>query len=59
MSTELITAVATVEIVAATGTSIISLIIPFFIVAIFLLLIIFILTRVRRKLRKDQVRRTQ
>jgi len=51
--------VATVENVAATGTSILSLIIPFFIVAIFLLLIIFIFTRVRRKLRKDQVRRTQ
>ena len=51
--------VATVENVAATGTSILSLIIPFFIVAIFLLLIIFIFTRVRRKLRKDQMRRTQ
>lgn len=51
--------VATVENVAATGTSILSLIIPFFIVAIFLLLIIFIFTRVRRKLRKDQGRITQ
>jgi hypothetical protein len=44
--------VATVENVAATGTSILSLIIPFFIVALFLLLIIFIFTRIRRKLRK-------
>ncbi len=51
--------VATVENVAATGTSILSLVIPFFIVAIFLLLIIFFFTRVRRKLRKDQVRKQQ
>jgi large-conductance mechanosensitive channel len=51
--------VATVENVAATGTSILSLIIPFFIVAIFLLLVIFIFTRVRRKLRSDQARKTQ
>lgn len=47
--------VATVENVAATGTSILSLIIPFFIVAVFLLLIIFIFTRIRRKLRKKSV----
>lgn len=46
--------VATVENVAATGTSILSLIIPFFIVAGFLLLIIFIFTRLRRKLRKNK-----
>jgi hypothetical protein len=51
--------VATVENVAATGSSILSLVIPFFIVAIFLLLIIFVFTRVRRKLRKAQVRKTQ
>lgn len=47
--------VATVENVAATGTSILSLIIPFFIVALFLLLIVFIFTRIRRKLRKQSV----
>lgn len=47
--------VATVENVAATGTSILSLIIPFFIVAVFLLLIIFIFTHIRRKLRKKSV----
>ena len=46
--------VATVENVAATGTSILALIIPFFIVAGFLLLIIFIFTRLRRKLRKNK-----
>ena len=46
--------VATVENVAATGTSILSLIIPFFIVAGFLLLIIFIFTRLRRKLQKNK-----
>lgn len=51
--------VATVENVAATGTSILSLVIPFFIVAIFLLLIIFIFTRVRRKLRKERTTKTQ
>jgi hypothetical protein len=51
--------VATVENVAATGTSILSLVIPFFIVAIFLLLVIFIFSRVRRKLRRDQLRKTQ
>jgi len=50
--------VATVENVAATGTSILSLVIPFFIVAIFLLLIIFILSRVRRKLRRDREAKT-
>jgi large-conductance mechanosensitive channel len=46
--------VATVENVAATGTSILSLVIPFFIVALFLILIIFIFTRLRRMLRKKQ-----
>lgn len=51
--------VATVENVAATGTSILSLIIPFFIVAIFVLLIIFIFSRVRRKLRRDQIQNKQ
>jgi len=45
--------VATVENVAATGTSVLSLIIPFIIVALFLLLVIFIFTRVRRKLRRS------
>jgi hypothetical protein len=47
--------VATVENVAATGTSILSLVIPFFVVAIFLLLIIFIFTRIHRKLRKRRL----
>ncbi|MDZ7634576.1 MAG: DUF4126 domain-containing protein [Bacteroidales bacterium] len=51
--------VATVENVAATGTSILSLVIPFFTVAIFLLLVIFIFSRVRRKLRRDQLNKTQ
>ena len=51
--------VATVENVAATGTSILSLIIPFFIVAIFLLLVIFIFTRLRKKLRRDKLRSEQ
>lgn len=46
--------VATVENVAATGTSLLSLVIPFFIAAIFLLLVIFIFTRLRRKLRRDK-----
>lgn len=46
--------VATVENVAATGTSLLSLVIPFFIVALFLLLVIFIFTRARKKLRKNQ-----
>lgn len=45
--------VATVENVAATGTSVLSLIIPFIIVALFLLLVIFIFTRVRRRLRRS------
>jgi len=45
--------VATVENVGATGTSVLSLIIPFIIVALFLLLVIFIFTRVRRKLRRS------
>lgn len=45
--------VATVENVAATGTSILSLVIPFFILAIFLLLIILIFTILRRRLRKS------
>ncbi len=47
--------VATVENVAATGTSVLSLIIPFIIVALFLLMVIFIFTRVRRKLRRNTV----
>ncbi|MFZ2286688.1 MAG: DUF4126 domain-containing protein [Bacteroidales bacterium] len=51
--------VATVENVAATGTSILSLVIPFFIVAVFLLMIIFIFSRIRRKLRRDQLRKAQ
>ncbi|MCK7533331.1 MAG: DUF4126 domain-containing protein [Marinilabiliales bacterium] len=51
--------VATVENVAATGTSLLSLVIPFFIVAIFLLLTVFILTRVRKKLRRDKLRSEQ
>ena len=46
--------VATVENVAATGTFLLSLVIPFFIVALFLILIIFIFTRLRRMLRKKQ-----
>lgn len=46
--------VATVENVAATGTSLLSLVIPFFIVALFLLLVIFLFTRLRKKLRKSQ-----
>jgi len=46
--------VATVENVAATGTSILSLVIPFFIVAVFLLLVVFIFTRLRRKLTRKQ-----
>jgi large-conductance mechanosensitive channel len=45
--------VATVKNVAATGTSVLSLIIPFIIVALFLLLVIFIFTRVRRRLRRS------
>lgn len=44
--------VATVENVAATGTSILSLIIPFFVLAIFLLLVILIFTSLRRRLRR-------
>jgi len=47
--------VATVENIAATGTSILSLVIPFFIIALFLLLVIFLLTRIRRKLRRDRI----
>lgn len=45
--------VATVENVAATGTSILSLVIPFFILALFLLLTILIFTGVRRRLRRS------
>ncbi|MCU0457682.1 MAG: DUF4126 domain-containing protein [Bacteroidales bacterium] len=45
--------VATVENVAATGTSILSLVIPFFVLAIFLLLVILIFTSLRKKLRKS------
>jgi hypothetical protein len=44
--------VATVENVAATGTSILSLIIPFFVLAIFLLLVILIFTTLRKRLRR-------
>ena len=44
--------VATVENVAATGTSILSLVIPFFILALFLLLTVLIFTAVRRRLRR-------
>ena len=44
--------VATVENVAATGTSILSLIIPFFVLALFLLLVILIFTSLRRRLRR-------
>jgi len=44
--------VATVEKVAATGTSILSLIIPFFVLAIFLLLVILIFTSLRKRLRR-------
>lgn len=51
--------VATVENIAATGTSILSLVIPFFVIAVFLLLIIFVLTRIRRKLRSDKLRKQQ
>jgi large-conductance mechanosensitive channel len=51
--------VATVENVAATGTSLLSLVIPFFIVALFLILIIFIFTRLRRMLRKKQKLQTE
>jgi hypothetical protein len=47
--------VATVENVAATGTSILSLVIPFFILALFLLLTILIFTTVRRRLRRKEV----
>lgn len=46
--------VATVENVAATSTSILSLVIPFIIVAVFLLLVILIFTMIRRKLRRKQ-----
>ncbi len=46
--------VATVENMAATGTSILSLVIPFFVLAIFLLLIILIFTSLRRRLRKSR-----
>jgi len=45
--------VATVENVAATGTSILSLVIPFFVLALFLLLTILIFTGVRRRLRRS------
>ena len=46
--------VATVENVAATGTSILSLVIPFFILALFLLITIIIFTGIRRKLRRKE-----
>lgn len=45
--------VATVENVAATGTSILSLVIPFFVLAIFLLLVVLIFTSLRRRLRQS------
>lgn len=45
--------VATAENVAATGTSILALVIPFFIPALFLLLTILIFTVVRRRLRRS------
>ncbi len=51
--------VATAENVAATGTSILSLIIPFFIVAIFLLLVLFIFTQLRRRLRRKQINQAE
>jgi hypothetical protein len=46
--------VATVENVAATGTSILSLIIPFFVLALFLLIILLIFITLRKKLRRSQ-----
>jgi hypothetical protein len=46
--------VATVENVAATGTSILSLVIPFFILALFLLITIIIFTGLRKRLRRSQ-----
>ena len=45
--------VATAENMAATGTSILALVIPFFILTIFLLLTILIFTVVRRRLRRS------
>jgi hypothetical protein len=51
--------VATVENVAATGTSVLSLVIPFFILALFLLFTILIFTSVRRKLRRSHSEKTQ
>ncbi len=45
--------VATAENVTATGTSILALVIPFFILALFLLLTILIFTVVRRRLRRS------
>ncbi len=51
--------VATVENVAAAGTSILSLVIPFFILAIFLLLIILIFTSLRRRMRKKRENRVK
>jgi len=52
--------VATVENVAATGTSILSLVIPFFILALFLLITIIIFTGLRKRLRRSQeVKRVQ
>ncbi|MHC1732301.1 MAG: DUF4126 domain-containing protein [Bacteroidales bacterium] len=46
--------VATVENVAATGTSILSLIFPFFVLALFLLIILLIFITLRKKLRRSQ-----
>ena len=49
--------VATVENVAATGTSLLSLIFPFFIIALLLLMVLFIFTRIRRKLRTNHMQK--
>jgi large-conductance mechanosensitive channel len=51
--------VATVENVAATGTSILSLVIPFFILAIFLLLVILVFISLRRKLRRKRIEQSE
>jgi len=46
--------VSTVENVAATGTSILSLVIPFFILTLFLIMMIFVFTRLRKRLRRKK-----
>jgi hypothetical protein len=51
--------VSTAENVAATGTSVLSLIIPFFVLALFLLLVIVILITLRKKLRNKNKRNEQ